>query len=78
MTTRDIIKQIMENTNTSYVELAQKIGESKQTVWNWLNRGKKDIEQSQTIRILEVLGHRLMIVPDDVKKPIGAIEITGG
>ncbi len=78
MTTKDIIKQIMDNSNVTYVELAQKVGESRQTVWGWLNSRKGDIETSRMIRLLNALEHRVMIIPDDVKKPTGAIEITGG
>ena len=75
MTTRDIIKNIMDDKDISYTELGNTIGESKQRVWNWLNRGKKDIEQSQTLRLLDALGYKLMVVPGNAEKPPGAIEI---
>lgn len=75
MTTKEIVKNLMENADISYVDMAERLGTSKQNVWGWLNAGKEDIKQRELLRLLGALGYKLMIVPGDAQTPIGSIEI---
>ena len=75
MKTRDIILKLMDEQDISYTEMGKRLDTSRQNVWQWLNRGNRDMELGQLLRLLKVLGYRLMVVPDNADTPPGAIEI---
>lgn len=77
MKTRDALKYIMEQEGVNYGDLGERLGVTRQSIWESLN-GKKSagINGEQLIKIANLLGHRVYLVPDDVRKPTGAIEIT--
>lgn len=77
MTTRNTLKHIIEEKNASYTELGKKLGLTRQTMWDNVNSKKsKDIGSDRFVKLANLLGYRVYIVPEDVKKPTGAIEIT--
>lgn len=77
MKIREAIKHIMEEASLSYAELGEKLGISRQSIWNSLNgKATKSVAIEQAVKVCEIAGYKMMLVPDDVKKPTGAIEIT--
>lgn len=77
MTTRHTLKHIIDEKNVSYTELGKKLGLTRQTMWDNINSKKnKDIGSDRFVKLANLLGYRVYIVPDDVNKPTGAIEIT--
>lgn len=79
MKIREAIKNLIESKDVSYADIAKKLGVSRQSTWNSLNGVKTNsISVEKVVKIGEVAGYRMMLVPDDVNKPTGAIEITGG
>ena len=77
MTTRELIKHLMDTADVNYAELGEKLGMSRQAIWARLNGGTgDDVFTKHTAEMANALGYRMYLVPEDVKKPTGAIEIT--
>lgn len=77
MNAREMIKYLMDTESVSYTELGERLNMSRQAIWARLNGGKgDDVFMGHAAEMAEAMGYRVYIVPDDVKKPTGAIEIT--
>lgn len=78
MTAREVLRHIIERDNRSYTELGKKLGLTRQTVWDNINSKKnKEIGSDRFVTVANLLGYKVMLVPEDVKNPTGSIEIRG-
>lgn len=63
MNHKDIIKQLMNETNTTQTELGARLGIRQTAVSNYLNR--EDMMFSTFARIIDALGYDFVITPKE-------------
>ena len=57
----DLLKELMIEEGTNRNQIAQKIGMTRQNLYQMLNKGKKDLRVSSFIRILEGMGYEVIV-----------------
>ena len=75
MQARETLKHIIAADNISYTEIANKIGLKRQNMWDFINSTqRKDIMANRFVQIANLLGYKVMLVPQDADKP--SVEVT--
>lgn len=68
MTSKEIVKSIMEQKNVSNAELAHQVGIKPTAMWDRLNNtNSKDLNVALLSEMLRVLGYKIQIVPYNKK-----------
>ena len=68
MTSRDIVRGLLDEKGISQAELARLLGSSRSAINALIKRtDRRDISVPTLCHILEVLGYRLMVVHDEAK-----------
>lgn len=76
MTSKEIVKAIMEQKNVSNAELAHQVGIKPTAMWDRLNNtNSKDLNVALLGEMLRVLGYKIQIVPYDKKTGEGIYEV---
>ena len=71
MTSKEIVKELMEKQGKKNVEFADMLNISPNALWDRLNntRKTKDLSISTLNDMLRLLGYKILIVPRDIKVP---------
>ena len=76
MTSKEIVRTIMEEKNISNAELAHQVGVKPTAMWDRLNNtNSKDLNVAVLSGMLRVLGYKIQIVPYDKKTGEGIYEV---
>lgn len=76
MTSKEIVKTIMEQKNISNADLAHMVGIKPTAMWDRLNNtNSKDMNVAVLSKMLQVLGYKIQIVPSGKKITEGVYEV---
>ena len=76
MTSKEIVKAIMEQKNVSNAELAHQVGIKPTAMWDRLNNtNSKDLNVALLSGMLRVLGYKIQIVPYNKQATEGIYEV---
>ena len=76
MTSKEIVKTIMEQKNVSNAELAHQVGIKPTAMWDRLNNtNSKDLNVALLSGMLRALGYKIQIVPYSKKNTDGVFEV---
>ena len=76
MTSKEIVKTIMEQKNISNAELAHQVGIKPTAMWDRLNNtNSKDLNVALLNGMLRALGYKIQIVPYNKKNTDGVFEV---
>ena len=76
MTSKEIVKTIMEQQGVSNAELAHRVGVKPTAMWDRLNNtNSKDLNVALLDDMLRALGYKIQIVPFNKQTPDGGYEV---
>ena len=76
MTSKEIVKTIMEQQEVSNAELAHKVGVKPTAMWDRLNNtNSKDLNVAVLNDMVRALGYKIQIVPFNKQTPDGGYEV---
>lgn len=77
MTGREIVKAVMQETNTTNAELAEQLEITQAALWDRLNnkKVKSDIGVTLLCKMLRLMKFKVIVVPRNTRTPVGGYEI---